>query len=137
MPLWLDYLCAATGLISFALSLLTYWNTRKLKLVVLYTKERADYKNEYQSLEAQIDGFILSLSHDLQASDLSDSIDIFVNNLTERYSFLKKSRVQNHVLYLKMLYKFNKNNNHLYITRLNSLKIQLNKEAHYDSTQHY
>ena len=126
MPLWLDYLCAATGLISFALS-----------LVVLYTKERADYKNEYQSLEAQIDGFILSLSHDLQASDLSDSIDIFVNNLTERYSFLKKSRVQNHVLYLKMLHKFNKNNNHLYITRLNSLKIQLNKEEHYDSTQHY
>ena len=84
MPLWLDYLCAATGLISFALSLLTYWNTRKLKLVVLYTKERAGYKNEYQSLEAQIDGFILSLSHDLQASDLSDSIDIFVNNLKER-----------------------------------------------------
>lgn len=137
MPLWLDYLCAITGLISFVLSLLTYWNTRKLKLVVLYTKEQADYKNEYQLLVSQIDGFILSLTHDLQASDLSDTIDIFVNNLLERYSFLKKSRVRNHVLYLKMLHKFNKYDNHLYITKLNSLKIQLNKEAHYDSTQHY
>lgn len=128
MPLWLDYLCATLGILSFIMTVLTLINTFRLKKAVIETKERQHLKLEFSNLVHKIEGFMQSLESNQADEALYQSIDCLATDLLSNYSFLSPQAKET-IGKLKQYYKQSTRDAHEYHCTLIELKNSINKEV--------
>lgn len=93
MPLWVQWIDFAIGIIGFLLTIGTLWTSLKLKKHLVKRVEIESFRNKKQDILNQIDGFINSINEDKifkndNKQTFRPKVSQFATKIQSSYSFL-------------------------------------------------
>lgn len=128
----LNYLNDIIGIIGFILTFLTFIATLNVRSQIIHFNERRNFQANCNHIVGKLDGFTKSLLEDNLNNDrFYQQIDIYITDLTSKYTFLNlfikiKCKYIGHILQ----YPQSNNNYQVRLAKnLTQLKNQISKEA--------
>lgn len=92
MPLWLQYIDFAIGILSFFITIFTLKTAYRVKKQLIHNAELGDFRENIENILQQIQGYIASINDDGLSDEIFNSTLIqFLTDLQTRYTFLSRN----------------------------------------------